>query len=111
MIQTLPELQNKVTVLFQPKKGLRQGCSLLLRLFRICLVRALVNSKQKYRNMRLRAREKPTTLVFAVDHIVIAEDKENLNFMVGTLYKKYQTAVLTMNIGKCRTNSREELKI
>lgn len=82
-------------------KGLRQGCSLSPTLFKIYLDKALTKWTSKIREMGLQiGDEKLFSLYFADDQMVIAEDQDDLNYMIRKLQEEYEAAGLTINMEK-----------
>lgn len=93
---------NEVSTPFLTTKGLRQGCCLSPSLFKIYLDRALVMWVEKCKNMGLRVGgDTLFTLFFTDDQIIMAEDEEDLGYMVRKLKEEYENAGLKINMSKC----------
>lgn len=87
---------------FNTTKGLRQGCCLSPTLFKIYLDQALKGWTRKCKSMGLQVGDDTLySLYFADDQVVIAEDEEDLSYMVRKLHEEYERAGLKMNLNKC----------
>lgn len=90
-----------LTESFYTTKGLRQGCCLSPTLFKIYLDKALHGWTNKCKNMGLKVGEDMLySLYFADDQVVIAEDEDDLSYMVRKLQEAYHQAGLTINMNK-----------
>ena len=89
---------------FQISKGLRQGCSLSPTLFNIYIREAVKNWMKKCSPMGLIVGEETiSTLFFADDQLVLAEDYDDIEYMTRNLMKEYDNWGLNLNIEK-KTN-------
>lgn len=96
------KIGNTLTEAFITTKGLRQGCCLSPTLFKIYLDRALQGWTNKCKNMGLRVGDEILySLYFADDQVVVAEDEDDLGYMIRKLQEEYEKAGLTMNMSKC----------
>ena len=83
------------------RQGLRQGCSLSRTLFKVYLDKALGKWSTKVRGMGLQVgKEKLFSSYFADDQVVIAEDLDDLSYMIRKLQEEYQLAGLGINMNK-----------
>ena len=80
-------------------KGLRQGCCISPTLFKIYLNAALRKWRRACEGMGVQLNEDTTlyTLHFADDQVVVAQDKEDLEFMTRRLFACYEEWGLTVN--------------
>lgn len=86
---------------FHTTKGLLQGCSTSPTLFKIYLEHTLKKWKQKCGGMGVPVRDDYLyTLSFADDQVVIAQDEDDLSFMVRKLKEEYTKAGLEINFNK-----------
>lgn len=85
-------------------KGLRQGCCISPTLFKIYVEHLLQDWKRKCSPMGLPINDETTiyTLQFADDQVLIAQDKEDLEYMAKKLKQQYEKGGLKMNIGKTK---------
>ena len=89
---------------FKITKGLRQGCCLSPTLFKIYLDRALLQWRRKCNNMGIPITDNYTlyTLHFADDQVVIAHDREDLEYMARKLLEEYEKWGLQVNTTKTK---------
>ena len=86
---------------FYITKGLRQGCSLSPTLFKIYIQNALENWQKKCAKMVLEIQETTIySLLFADDHLLIAQDYEDLEYMTWKLIDEYELWGLKLNVKK-----------
>lgn len=86
---------------FPVSKGLRQGCCLSPTLFKIYLHQILQQWEKQCRVMGMTIGEdKLFTLYFADDQVVIAEDADDLSFMIRKLNEHFLKAGLNINMDK-----------
>ena len=98
---TRVKLENKLTLPFETKKGVKQSSCLSPTLFKIYLDRSLVRWTKECKSMGLRVGDDNLfTLYFGDDQIVVAEHDEDLEYMVRKLKEEYDAAGLTMNMVK-----------
>lgn len=85
-------------------KGLRQGCCLSPTLFKIYLDQALLEWRRKCRGMGIPLSEDYTlyTLHFADDQVLIAHDREDLEYMARKLIEMYDQWGLQVNFEKTK---------
>lgn len=89
---------NNTSEKFTITKGLKQGCCLSPTLFKIYIKEALDAWRRRTRGMGIEVGETNlTTLLFADDQIIIANDEEDADFMYRKLVEEYQKWGLTMN--------------
>lgn len=92
---------NKVTELFSTSKGLRQGCCLSPTLFKIYINQILKKWRRQCGSMGITVDNNTLfTLFYADDQIVVAEDADDLGYMVRKLQEYYQIAGLKINMTK-----------
>ena len=84
---------------FEVTKGLRQGCCLSPTLFKIYLNEAFRNWRRSCSGMGVQLNVDTTlyTLHFADDQVVIAQEREDLEFMTRRLFKCYEEWDLSVN--------------
>ena len=98
------KLGNKLSENFLVTKGLRQGCCLSPTLFKIYLNEALKRWRRACGGMGIQLNDDKTlyTLHFADDQVVVASDKEDLEFMTSRLFKEYEEWGLEVNRTKTK---------
>lgn len=98
------KLGNRLSTHFQVSKGLRQGCCLSPTLFNIYINRALKNWRNQCHRMGVELSEDRNlyTVHFADDQVVLAQEKEDLEFMTRKLLKEYEKWGLTVNQTKTK---------
>lgn len=95
------KMGNKISGTFRTTKGLLQGCSTSPTLFKIFLEETLKPWKRKCEEMGVPIRDDHLyTLSFADDQVVIAQDEEDLSYMVRKLEEEYKKNGLEMNLNK-----------
>jgi len=88
---------------FEVKKGLRQGCCIPPTLFKIYIEKALNIWKRKCFGMGYNVDNTTIyTLQFADDQVVMAQSKENLEYMCRKLQEECSKWGRTMNIAKTK---------
>lgn len=113
IIKTIQELYKDTTIKiktgerlskgFTVTKGLKQGCCLSPTLFKIYIEYALKNWKKKCSGMGIQINDKIIyTLQFADDQVLLAQDKEDLEYMTRKIKEEYEKAGLSMNVKKTR---------
>ena len=86
---------------FNVNKGLRQGCCISPTLFKIYIGKALNIWSKKCRSMGVQIGEDNVhTLLFADDQIVLAEDRDDIEYMTRKLLEEYRRWGLEINLGK-----------
>lgn len=108
------KIGSTITEGFTTTKGLKQGCCLSPTLFKIYLESALNEWKKKCGNMGMPLNESILyTLCFADDQIVIAQDHDDMNYMMRKLIEEYEKWGLEVNLKKteymCLGGEREDL--
>ena len=92
---------NKQSHPFNITKGLRQGCCISPTLFKIYIRKALEKWKHKCYGMGIPLENITLyTLQFADDQVVLADDKEDLEYMTHKLKEIYEKWGLDMNLNK-----------
>lgn len=103
------KIGNQIITSFETSKGLLQGCPTSPTLFKIFLENTLKNWKQKCQGMGVPIRDEYLyTLCFADGQIVIAQDEEDLSYMVRKLRDEYTKAELEINLKKTEYLTTEE---
>ena len=93
--------RGRMTDMFYVNKGLRQGCCVSPTLFKIYINAALERWCRKCQHMGVHlGRESIFTLLFADDQVVIAEDEEDLEYMLRKLIEEYEEWGLEVNSEK-----------
>jgi len=116
LIKTVKELYSKsfsyikqgslLSEAFEVPKGLRQGCCISPTLFKIYAEKALNIWKRKCSGMGYNLDNTTIyTLQFADDHVVMAQNKDDLEYMCLKFQEKYSKWGLTMNIAKTKNMS------
>jgi len=86
---------------FPVTKGLRQGCSLSPTLFKIYIQEALKNWRKKCAGMGIQlGNHCLTNLFFADDQVVVANENEDIDYMIRKLTEEYEKWGLTINLTK-----------
>lgn len=94
---------NRITKGFKPTKGLKQGCCMAPTLFKIYIEDALNKWKRKCENMGIPLNNKTIyTLQFADDQVILAQDKDDLEYMSRKIKEEYEKAGLNMNLNKTK---------
>ena len=97
------KIGNTLTHPFNITKGLRQGCCISRTLFKIYIRKALEEWKLKCHGVGIPLENTTLyTLQFADDQVVLAEDKEDLEYMTRKLIKTYEKWGLDMNLNKTK---------
>lgn len=97
------KIGDSLTDEFLVTKGLRQGCCISPTLFKIYIATALKKWKRKTNGMGIELVNKCMyTLQFADDQVVIANDKEDLEYMMRKLIEEYNHWGLSVNIDKTK---------
>lgn len=92
-----------VTEELMVNKGLRQGCCVSPTLFKIYIAMALKNWKRKVQGMGIEIDDSCLfTLQFADDQVIVANDKEDVQYMMRKLIEEYREWGLTVNIAKTK---------
>lgn len=92
---------NLITPGFTVTKGLRQGCCISPTLFKIYLEAALNKWKKKCTNMGIPLTDSTLyTLCFADDQVIIAQDSEDLSYMMRKLLEEFTEWGLEVNMEK-----------
>ena len=95
------KIGNKISNGFKVTKGLKQGCCLSPVLFNIYIDEALRQWKKKCNGMGLTIGDTTLyTLHYADDQVVIARDKEDLEYMGKKLLEEYKKWGLEVNLNK-----------
>ena len=97
-------MKDEISRGFKVTKGLKQGCCVSPTLFKIYLEQALKNWKKKCGGMGIPLNDGTTlyTLCFADDQVVLAQDREDLEYMARNLIEEYSKWGLEVNIKKKR---------
>ena len=86
---------------FPVTKGLRQGCAIAPTLFKIYLNSALKQWRQKCGSMGIEIGDSRLfTLHFADDQVILAEDDDDICYMLRKLDEEYEKWGLTINTDK-----------
>lgn len=94
---------NQTSTPFRPTKGVKQGCCLSPTLFKIYLRAALKNWSKKCSPMGVRLRDSHLhTILFADDQVIIAEDEEDMKYMLTKLIEEYNNWGLEVNTEKTK---------
>jgi hypothetical protein len=94
---------NKLSHSFNVTKALRQGCCISLTLFKIYIPKALEERKRKCSGMGIPLENTTLcTFQFADDRVVLAGDKEYLQYMTCKLKETYDKWCLDMNLNKTK---------
>jgi len=94
---------NKLSHPFNITKGLLQGYCISPTLFKIYIQKALEEWKQKCSRMGIPLENTTLyTLQFADDQVVLAGDKEDLEYMMHKLKETYEKWSLDMNLNKTK---------
>jgi len=101
---------------FNITKGLRQGCCISPTLFKIYIQKALEEWKHKCSGMGIPLQNTTFyTLQFADDQVVLAGDKEDLEYVMRKLKETYEKWGLDMNLNKtkylCTGDTHSNLKL
>lgn len=100
---------NKIVNSLTTSKGLLQGCPTSPTLFKIFLEHALTTWKRKCEGMGIPLRnEHLYTLCFADDQVVMAQDEEDLSYMLRKLNEEYEKVGLEINLKKTMYMTTEE---
>ena len=92
------KINNNVSNWFEISKGLRQGCGLLPAHFKIYLDRIFHGWSRKFNSMGIQIGESIlSTLFFADDQLVIANDEMDLDEMVRKLNEAFNQGGLKIN--------------
>lgn len=84
-------------------KGLKQGCCLSPTLFKIYIEHSLRTWKRKCKGMGINIGDNNIyTLQFADDQVLIAQDKDDLQYMTRKIKEEYEKAGLSMNLDKTK---------
>lgn len=95
------KIGNRVSESFPITKGLRQGCAIAPTLFKIYLNSTLKRWRRMCRNMGIQVDgEKLFTLNFADDQVILAEDEDDVYYMLRKLDEEYDKWGLTINTDK-----------
>lgn len=103
--QTISQVKvgNKLSPEFIVNKGLRQGCCVSPTLFKIYVARALNLWKRKCKGMGVDLGGVCLyTLQFADDQVLIANDKDDLEYMTRKLQEEYEKWGLQLNTQKTK---------
>lgn len=88
---------------FPVTTGLRQGCCISPTLFKIYVATALRNWKRKIRGIGIELdNECIYTLQFADDQVVIANDVEDMQYMMRKFMEEYTRWSLSVNLDKTK---------
>lgn len=97
------KIGNSLTNSFPVTKGLRQGCCISPTLFKIYVAAALKGWKRKVNGMGIELNNTCLyTLQFADDQVVIANDREDIEYMMRKLVEEYSRWGLDVNIDKTK---------
>jgi len=97
------KIGNKQSHPFNITKGLRQGCCISPTLFKIYIRKALEEWKRKCHGMEVPLENTALyTLQFAEDQVVLAGDKEDLEYMTCKLKETYEKRGLDMNLNRTK---------
>lgn len=97
------KLEKKLSDKFEIAKGLRQGCCLSPTPFKIYLSEALKGWKRSCCGMGIQLNNEITLYtLFADDQVIVAQNKEDLEFMTTRLIKEYEKWGLTVNRTKTK---------
>ena len=88
---------------FTPNKGLKQECCISPTLFKIYVEYALKKWKRKCKEIGIQSESHTLyTLQFADDQILLANDRDDLQYMARKLAEEYAEAGLTINTAKTK---------
>ncbi|KAH1021997.1 hypothetical protein HUJ04_011473, partial [Dendroctonus ponderosae] len=88
------KIAKELTDAFIVNKGLRQGFCISPTLFKVYVVMALRNWKRKINDMGVEINDRCLiTLQFADDRVIVACDREDMQYMVRKLMHEYQERV------------------
>ena len=97
------KIGNTLSHPFNITKGLRQGCCISPTLFKIYIRKDLEERKRKCHGMGIHLENTTLyTLQFADDQVVLAGDKEDLEYMTRKLKETYEKWGLDMNFNKTK---------
>jgi len=97
------KIGNILSYPFNITKGLRQGCCISPTLFKIYIRKALEEYKLKCSGMVIPLENTTLcTLQFVDDKVVLAGDKEDLEYMTRKLKESYEKWGLDMNFNKTK---------
>lgn len=97
------KIGNNFSEKFPVDKGLRQGCCVSPTLFKIYVARALYQWKRKCKGMGIDIGDTCLyTLQFADDQVIIANDKDDLQYMARKLQEEYNNWGLEINTQKTK---------
>jgi len=97
------KIGNTLSHPFNITKGQRQGFCISPKLFTICIRKALEEWKRKCHGMGVLLENITLyTLQFADDQVVLAGDKEDLEYMTRKLKETYDKWGLDMNLNKTK---------
>lgn len=92
---------NKVTKAIEVSKGLKQGCTLSPIMFNIYAEQALEKWYRKCGGMGIPIRDKTLhSLMFADDQLIVAQDEEDMIYMLRKLKEEYDKWGLLINFKK-----------
>ena len=94
------KIGNQLSHPFNITKGLRQGCCISPTLFKIYIRKVLEEWKSKCHGMGIPLEN--ITLQFADDQVVLAGDKEDLEYMTRKLKEMYEKWGLDLNLNKTK---------
>ena len=98
-IKTVNGLSEEISI----TKGLRQGCCISPTLFKIYIAKALHLWKRKCNGMGIELNDICLyTLQFADDQAIIANDKDDMEYMVRKIIEEYAKWGLTVNTEKTK---------
>lgn len=99
--RTIVKVGSLISTPFTPTKGVKQGCCLSPTLFKIYLHAALKKWVRKCSPMGVWVDDRPIfTILFADDQIVIAEDQQDMTYMLNKLVEEYNEWGLEVNTDK-----------
>lgn len=97
------KIRNKLSKAFNVDKGLRQGCCVSPTLFKIYISQALQRWKKKCRPMGIDIGDIHLyTLQFADDQVIVANDRDDLEYMARKLQQEYEIWGLELNTHKTK---------
>lgn len=95
------KIGNKLHSKFKTSKGLRQGCSISPTLFNLYVEHVIRLWKKKCEKMGIWIRESYlSTISFADDQVLIAQDEDDLSYMIRKLNEYYTTWGLQISLEK-----------
>lgn len=102
--RALVKIGNQTSAPFHPTKGVKQGCCISPTLFKIYLSAALEKWSRKCSSMGIWLNDSPVyTILFADDQVVMAEDQQDMTYMLNKLIEEYTKWGLEVNTEKTQS--------